>query len=145
MHVFFFFEHLCFEDLEKTLQPEYQAKLSEEQKNAITNKLLNKKKDPKDIITIRDLAAATRRLISRYLAGKLEFTDIKEDVDLATHLSRLELWEEKYSKIDEDLMTLVPNYLSEFKLIVGQAYEFYNLIGEEDRNSILYKNKKKKI
>ena len=145
LSLFFYFEHLCFEDLEKTLQPEYQAKLSEEQKKAITNKLLNKKKDPKDIITIRDLAAATRRLISRYLAGKLEFTDIKEDADLATHLSRLELWEEKYSKIDEDLMTLVLNYLSEFKLIVGQAYEFYNLIGEEDRNSILYKNKKKKI
>ena len=34
LNLFLYYEHLCFENLEKTLQPEYQAKLSEEQKNS---------------------------------------------------------------------------------------------------------------
>ena len=47
------------------------------------------------LYSIKDLGAAVRRLISRYLAGKLETTDINEDRDLAYELSREELWEEK--------------------------------------------------
>ena len=37
---------------------------------------------------------------------------------------------------------LVKNKVQDFDLSVGEAYDFYNLIGEEDRNSILneYKN-----
>ena len=87
------------------------------------------------MIPIKDLGAATRRLISRYLAGKLEVTDIKEDRDLSFELSREELWEEKIGKL-EDLMELVSGKIYEFKLTVGQAYEFYNIIGDEDRNTL---------
>ena len=32
MNLFFFFEHLCFEDLAETLQPEYKAKIPEKTK-----------------------------------------------------------------------------------------------------------------
>ena len=139
MNLFFFFEHLCFEDLAQTLQNEYKKEIPEDKKTDITNKLL-KNKDPQDKFTIKDLAAAVRRLISRYLAGKLEVTDINEDRDLAFELSREDLWEEKIAQMD-DLMEVIGAKLYEFKLTVGQAYEFYNLIGEEDRNSILIQNK----
>ena len=138
MNLFFFFEHLCFEDLAETLQPEYKAIIPEETKNKIKEKLINQKKD-NDKIPIKSLGAATRRLISRYLAGKLGITDVKEDRDLSFELTREELWEEKIGKL-EDFMELVSGKIFEFKLTVGQAYEFYNLIGEEDRNSLTINN-----
>ena len=33
-------------------------------------------------------------------------------------------------------MELVSGKIYEFKLTVGQAYEFYNIIGDEDRNTL---------
>ena len=44
-------------------------------------------------------------------------------------------------------MEIVGGQLNEFKLKVGQAYAFYNLIGNEDKNSLLIQkveNKEKK-
>jgi hypothetical protein len=87
MNLFFFFEHLCFEDLAETLQPEYKAKIPEDTKTLIIEKLL-KQKFPKDIITVKSLGAATRRLISRYLVGKIQVTDINEKRDLSQYLSK---------------------------------------------------------
>ena len=135
MNLFFFFEHLCFNDLADSLQLEYKAQIPEDLKNKIIENLLNKK-DPFDIISTRDLSAATRRLISRYLAGKLATTDINENNDLSFELGRAELWEEKIGNL-EDLYMLVIQKLKEFKLKVGQAYEFYNIIGDEDKNSLI--------
>ena len=88
-----------------------------------------------DIITVKDLSTATRRLISRYLTGEITPLDINETTDLSEQLKREELWEEKIRKID-NLNELIGEKIKEFKLIVGQAYEFYNLIGEDDRNSL---------
>ena len=136
MNVFFFFEHLCFDDLAETLLPEYKAPIQEEKKTIIIEKLINKK-DPFDIIPLTSLAAATRRFISRYLAGNIQFVDIKGDRDLSFELTRAEFWEEKIGKLD-DLIDLVSQKIFEFKLTVGQAYEFYNLIGDEDRNAIKF-------
>ena len=143
MNLFFFFEHLCFEDLAETLQNEYKKEIPEDLKDKIRNKLLKKEEDPNAKYTIKDLGAAVRRLISRYLAGRLEVTDINEDRDLGFELSREDLWEEKIAKLD-DLMDLIGAQLYEFKLKVGQAYAFYNLIGEEDRKSIISGIKKEK-
>ena len=138
MNLFFFFEHLCFEDLAETLQPEYRAVIPDDIKNKIIEKLV-KKKDL--VISVKDLGAATRRFISRYLAGKLQVTDITEDRDLSFELSREELWEEKIGQL-EDLMDIITNMTFEFKLKVGQAYDFYNIIGDEDRNSLNFNNTK---
>jgi hypothetical protein len=44
MNLFFFFEHLCFEDLVKTLKSEYKEEIPEEKKKSIQNKLLEKEK-----------------------------------------------------------------------------------------------------
>ena len=140
MNLFFFIEHLCFEDLIKTLQNEYKKEIPENLKNEIKDKLINKRKDF-DLYTIKELGAAVRRFISRYLCGKTQVTDFKEDGDLSFYLSKEDLWEEKIAKLD-DLMGIVHNQLGEFKLKVGQAYSFYKLIEEEDNNSILLLNSK---
>ena len=39
-------------------------------------------------------------------------------------------------------MDIITNMTFEFKLKVGQAYDFYNIIGDEDRNSLNFNNTK---
>ena len=133
MNLFFYFEHLCFEDLADTLQNEYKKPISDDIKNAIINKLL--KNYNNNLFTLRDLGAAVRRFISRYLAGNLQTTDVGEDRALSFELSREDLWEEKIGKEDA-LIENIDELLHDFNLNVGQAYAFYQLIGEEDKNAI---------
>ena len=104
-------------------------KISKELKDKIVKNLLNKK-DSNDKITVKDLAASTRRLISRYLTSKI--SDIDEKRDFAFELNREELWEENIKKLD-DFEELLMEKMKDIKLVVGQAYEFYNLIGDEDK------------
>ena len=136
MNLFFFFEHLCFEDLADTLQNEYKKEIPEDLKEKIKAKLLTKEENPDAKYTIKDLGAAVRRLISRYLAGRLEVTDISEDRDLAFELSREDLWYEKIRKID-NLLDNIKKEINEFKLTVSQAYSLYELIGDEDKKNFI--------
>ena len=139
MNLFFYFEHLCFEFLCKSLSPIYKTLIPEEAKNKIIEKLLNKK-NLKEINEIKDLAAATRRLISRYLVGQTRNMDYNENIDLAMILTKDEFWDEKIRNSDDYITELVFEKIGEFKLKVGQAYEFYNIIGEEDRKSLNMEN-----
>ena len=141
MNLFFFFEHLCFEDLVDTLQDEYKKEITEDKKNEIINQLI-KNYDNK-LYTLKDLGAALRRFISRYLVGRLQTTDVNEERDLSFELSREDLWEEKIGK-DDNLMEEVTKQLGNFKLTVGQAYAFYELIGEQDKKSLILAGHKNK-
>ena len=55
INLFFFFEHLCFKDLSKNFLQEYKLSISEDIKLKIVEQLL-KKKEPNDIINVKDLA-----------------------------------------------------------------------------------------
>ena len=133
MNLFFFFEHLCFEDLAETVQLEYRKDIPDDIKKAITDKLINNYKN--DDYTLKDLGAAVRRFISRYLAGKIQTTEIKEDLELPFQLSRTELWEEKIGNND-NLSIILNMQLKDFNLKVQHSYAFYELIGNEDKKSI---------
>ena len=134
MNIFFYIEHLVFEDLLKTLHPEYQKKIEKTLEEEIREKLVNKVND-EDKLFIKDLSAALRRFISRYLAGSRQTTDINENNYLELQLNRIDLWEEKYGKIN-NLDELISEKINSFKLKVGQSLEFYKIIGNEDKNSI---------
>ena len=150
MNLFFFIEHLCFEYSIKTLQKEYKKQIPKDLQNKITDKLLNKEKFNKflnqrksneylnnknfnESLTIKDLGAAVRRFISRYLAGTMQQLEIKEDRNLSDELGREDLWNESISE-NYDLLEITNKLLDEFKLTVSQAYEFYKLIGKEDED-----------
>jgi hypothetical protein len=136
MNVFFFIEHLCFKDLSETLQQEYKKEIPKDLQDKIKEKLLKSDKkdgDNNEIgFTINQLAAAVRRYISRYLAGKRESVDIDDRRDLVFDLTRIDLWEEKIGKLD-NLEELLFSLIGEFKLLAGQAYEFYKIIEEKDK------------
>ena len=135
MNIYNIFEHLCYNELVCNLQIEFQNELFFKQQQNITNKLINDENNNFNLYTIKDLATSVRRFISRYLVGKMQTTDIKIDRELAFELSRGDLWDEKIRKI-ENLNKIIENQISEFKLTVDQAYEFYELIGKEDKKYI---------
>ena len=140
MNIFFFIEHLCFKELSETLQIEYKKEIKEDLKTQIKEKLLGRENN--FVFSVKQLAAAVRRYISRYLVGKREAVDIDENRNLTMDLTRIDLWEEKIGKLD-NLEELLFYQIGEFKLNVGQAYEFYKLIESEDINPLDEMNKKK--
>ena len=134
MNIFFYAEHLSFQELTKTLNAEYKKPIEEKVELDIKKKLEIKKEDDK--IPWKQLAAVVRRFISRYLVGDRQTIDIDEKQSLTFQLSRIDLWEEKFGKL-EKLDELIQEKINQFKLTVGQAYNFYEIIGKEDKNSIL--------
>ena len=66
------------------------------------------------------MAVAVRRFIIRYLS---EYDDINENGDLAEEICREDLWDEGILKKGNSISE-IRNKLREFKLKVGQAYEF---------------------
>ena len=129
LSVFSFFEHLCYNELCETLQNEYKENIKDEIINEIKEKF-DKNKYNGDIL-IKDLAAAVRRFISRYLVGKKQKTDINPKSMLLPQLKRVDLWNENNWNL-KNLEKLVSNVIEEFKLTVGQSYNFYEIIKDED-------------
>ena len=137
MDVFFIFEHLCFEDLSKTLQLDLKITIDENIKNQITEKLI--KNYNNKIYSLKDLSAALRRYITRYLSGFTQSVEIQNTRPLYYELSREELWNRKIWE-KNDLEDILNNHIGEFKLQVKHAFEFYRLIGGEDMKEIQFLN-----
>jgi len=133
MNIFFYIEHLCFENLCTTLNIEYQKEIKSDTVEKIKKEIANNKNEK--YYTIKDLAAALRRYISRYLVGQREEVEIDEKRELYYELTRQDLWEEKIGKLD-NLDILIKNQLEKYKLTVGQSLSLYKIIGEEDKIEI---------
>ena len=142
MNIYFYIEHLFFDDLCENLQPDFKICISFATEVKIKKKLLNGINKENKFYSIKNLAPALRRFISRYLVEYREDVEIDEKRELYFELTRLDLWEEKYSQLD-NLEELIKDQLEEFKLNVGQAFALYEIIGEEDKNfikEIVYSN-----
>ena len=92
MNIFFYAEHLSFQELIKTLQPEYKIEIDKKVIEDIEKKFQIKVEN--DDLPWKELAAAIRRFISRYLVGERQTTDIDESLELAFQLTRRDLWGE---------------------------------------------------
>ena len=132
MSIFFFLEHLCYDELTKNIQDKYKQELSDELRDNLSQKLLDNNK-LNDKFTIKELGAALRRLISRYLVGKNAI--INENNPLLPVLKKPELWEEEIAHL-KNLEELIFNLLGKYNLTVGQSFNLYDLIKEEDEKEI---------
>jgi len=120
-----FLEQFYYKDLIRNLNYKYKIKISKEKQKEIEVKL-------KDIIYIqKDLAAAVRRFITRYLT---EAEDINENEDLADEIYRVDLWDEEMLK--KGNLNSILDKLREIKLKVEEASDFYELINQEDKKII---------
>ena len=131
MNIFFYIEHLCFDTLIENIRIEYKKPIEKSVVDEIKKKLINESQ-PEDKISLNDLAAPLRRFISRYLVGNKEVIDVNENNTLDFQLGRIDLWGEKYGNLD-NLIQLVSEKIKNFNLKVCHALDFYNIIGEQDK------------
>ena len=133
MSIFFYIEHLIFEELSTNLQTEYKEEINPETVNNIKEQL--NKREENEIISWKELAAAVRRFISRYLMIEKQNTDMKENNMLKNHLTGKDLWRKNFANIT-NLEELINEKINKFNITVKQAFKFYEMIGEKDKNSI---------
>ena len=138
MNLFFIIEHLCFNDLCINLQLDLKLEIPQEQKDTVIEKLL--KSYNKKLYTLKDLAAAVRRYISRFLVGFAQTSEAQNEGKLSDYLSRQDLWEERVWGQDCDLIDEINRHIGGLNLKISQAYKFYELIGEEDKKEIEFLN-----
>jgi len=134
MSIFFYIEHLFFEELCNNLQDKYKEEIQQDIDNKIKEQL--EIKGDNEIISWKELAAAVRRFISRYLIVEKQNTDINENNMLESRLIYKDLWRKSFENIT-NLGKLLNEKINKFKITVGQAFSFYEIIGEEDKNSII--------
>ena len=136
MSIFSIFEHWCYKDLILLLKDEFKKEIEENKRKEIL-KRFNSNEINTNIFSKKDLSAAIRRLICRYLIGTGEVNDIKIENSLCFELSREDLWGQNIKNFD-DLYILIKEYLGDLELRVDEAYNLYELIGIEDKNEFNY-------
>ena len=109
----------------------YKEEISEE----ITKEIELSKEKKNNIIPIKELGAAVRRFISRYLLDKRQKVHLDPTKMLLPYLCKTELWDQKIGK-NKKLEELIANQLEKLKITVGQSYTFYEKIKEKDEEEI---------
>ena len=145
--IFEYFERLCWEDINKYLDKDYQLVISEETKKYI-NDYFEKNKDNKDkIINTKNFTSALRKLISRYLTGSRQEIDIKSDAQLILYIKREDLWpKEMMEGNNEDKFTNEIFMICKGDITIGNCFDLYNFLeGDNFLKEEIEKNKGKEM
>ena len=137
-NIFLFIEKLCFDLFSQNLIKEYKNDIDDNIKNKITD--IAKNND------IKGLAAAVRRYISRFLYRIKDEKDLLSTNNLSIELKKnLSLWDKNYR--DEQKINKIFEPLKEFNLTVGQSFNLYQIIKDEEEeiNDYVPQNNKKDI
>ena len=126
--IFEYFEKLCWEDIKKNVLPDYQLEINEDIKNHILN-YFNINEDTK-VIDKKNFATTLRKLISRYLSGLRQDTDIDSNRNLMLYIFKEDLWDKDIIN-SEEFEKEIKEILS-IEIKIGQCFNLYNLIGEDD-------------
>ena len=131
--IFELFEFLCWEQIKENLLEEFMKPIDNNKKELIKKYFINHE-DKSNYIKKIDLANATRKFISRYLAGKRSQSEINENGMLFDYLNRIDLWEKS---IDDPKFENEFSELSKIKLTVGEGKDFYDILGGDSQLSNL--------
>ena len=131
VRIFEYFEKLCWENIKKTVQLDYQLELSEEIKIHILN-YFNKNEKEK-LIKKKDFAMALRKFISRYLSGLRQDVDIDSNLQLRQYICREDLWDKVM--IESETFIKEINEICLLGIKIGHCFNLYNLIEEEENKN----------
>ena len=134
-------EQICYEFLKEKINDKFNWKFNEGKKNEIIE-YFDKKHNDK-IITKKEISTAVRRFIIRYLLNEEKKDNIDPNLSLYVCLERKYLWNNNiFSLIGNNFNDLIKKYLGSFSfdLEIRHSLEFYNLIGDEEKNFIIKEN-----
>ena len=124
-NIFLFIEQLCFDLFSQNLIKEYKMDIDENNKNKITDLAKNRRDD------IKGLASAVRRFISRILYRIKDKEKLLPNTKLSIELQKKpSLWDKNYR--DEQYIKKIFKELEEFNLTIGQSFNLYQIIKEEE-------------
>ena len=129
--IFEYFESLCWNEIKKNIPPDYQLELAEKPKKFIMD-YFEKNKNENKLININNFTTALRRLISRYLTGSREESDIKTDSALKLYLTKAEFWPIGF--VDNDLFDIQIYDICTDDIFIGNAYNLYNILEGDNFN-----------
>ena len=140
--IFEYFEELCWESIKKYIPEDFKTPIDSKIIKNIRNYFGKIKDDKKKLINKIIFTKAIRKLISRYIVGTRQETDIKPEIELKLHIIKPEFWP-KYIIDDNDAFNLQIDEIFNSKIKVEQSLELYNsLQGDENqfkKSSIVYK------
>ena len=122
INIYNLIEYKCWNQFKNNLNEQYKQPINEENKRKIQNRINDIIKE-NSLIKKQDLADAIRRLISRYLGGKREDTDINENQKLMDYISRADLWKPSISgdnNFENELSNIFNQIQSDIKIICHQ-------------------------
>ena len=122
INIYDIIEYICWNQFKNNLNEQYKKPLNVEIKKKLENNIDNIMNN-NGLIKKQDLADAVRRLISRYLTGKREDTDIGEDQKLLDYIVRADLWKPYISEnqnFENELTNIFNQIQSEIKIKCDQ-------------------------
>ena len=135
--IFIFIEHLCFYEFSQNLIDEYKTEIDENIKNNIKDELTKNE-------NIKEIGTGVRRFITRFLYKINNNDDLSSNCSLTVQLKRKDLWNKQF-RTTEKIETML-ELIEKLNLNVGQCFNFYHLIKEEDEKEIIaYSNKLKEV
>ena len=143
--IFEYFEEFCWEDIKKYIPEDFKEPLNKEEGKKINyyfeynnnNKLIDK----------INLTQAIRKLISRYIVGTRQDTDIKADENLKLYIIKAEFWP-KYIIEDDDKFNNEIAQILESNITISQSLSLYDFLkGDEAqiKKKLIIKEESKKI
>ena len=138
-----YMEYICFDKLKENLDNRFKEPLDKGQKEKIKNYFKNVHNDKN--ITKCEISSALRRFITRFLLNNNFVQIIEQNQEIYVCLKRKYLWSNKiFDEVFNNFDELLKKYLGsfDFPLEVKHSYELYNIIGEEEKLSLLEEGKK---
>ena len=125
--IYEYVEHLCFEQILDNVNIEFKVDIEKDKIEKI-NQYFNIKND-KRFISKTQLAKAVRKFISRFLSGKRNENEVKENENILIFLEyKPDLWPKNFTEKDE-FANEIEDMMENFTVEVKQACKFYEVLG----------------
>ena len=141
--IFDYFEALCWKDMQKNIQIDFQEEVPENAKQYIIS-YFDKNINENKIINKDNFTSAIRKLLSRTVALTRQELELQNTVKLKHYIINEDLWNR--STIETEGFENEIDEIFKFDVTVGQSYKlFIALNGENILNNKLFKKKAKEI
>ena len=135
--IYEYIELISYEQIVDNINEFYKKEISEDEKQKITNYFESVKNNKNKIITIEILSNAVRKFISRFLSGKREDTEYKEEEPLLLFIEYKEdIWDKNVFNNDK-FNDEIEEMRESFEVHTSQSVEFYEFLNKSENTHIL--------
>ena len=123
--IFEYFEAICWEEIKKNINKNYQLKMTEKTKKYFED-YFKFNKDKNKLINVKNFTMALRKLISRSLTGIENNSEIDPKSGLYIYIFKIDLWPNEF-KNDNNINIFYKeiDFLRRDNIIIGNCFDLY--------------------